>query len=83
MDGSQLTICIVALALVWGGVSVTRAILDYKSKKAAEESNSGITKRLLEAQEFASEQETERLKIASRWRGFLNQNTGLTAIHYP
>lgn len=65
MDGTHLTICIVALALVWGGVSVTRAIIDYKSKKAAEESSSSITKRLLEAQEFASEQETKRLKMVS------------------
>jgi hypothetical protein len=63
MTGTQLTIVILGLALMWGGGGAWRAWLKHRGEVAAGEANSEITREMLANQRFASSAETERLQV--------------------
>lgn len=63
MTGSQITIAILGVALMFFGNSAWKAWLDGRTKKAAEESKSDSTKEMLGALHFASEQDTVRTTL--------------------
>jgi hypothetical protein len=77
MTGTELTITVLGTALILGGGFAWRAYLKERGERVAEETRSATTRRLVEAQEFASEQETRRLEIITQ---AIIQATGSNAI---
>lgn len=63
MTGSQLTIVIIGVVLMWTAQSAWKAWLDKKAKDAAESSSNEGVKELLTSQRFASQQDTERYRL--------------------
>jgi hypothetical protein len=77
MTGTELTVTILGIALIWGGVVAWRAWLKHKSEVAANEASNAKTRDFLRNQRFASEAETQRLEIVTR---ALVQATGSYAL---
>jgi hypothetical protein len=77
MTGTQITITIIGVALLFFGNSAWKAWLEARTRTAAEESKNEATKQLLSAQRFASEQDTARTKMLV---GALETSLGTRAL---
>ncbi|MFV2030763.1 hypothetical protein [Neisseria sp. S1] len=63
MTGTQITISVLTIAIMWGGVSAFKYYLDYRKDRRVAEAREAQDLQLIEHLNFVSEQETERTKI--------------------
>lgn len=63
MNGTEITIAVVSLALLFAGGAAWRAWLDYRTKKAAAEAREENIRLFLQQQEFTTQAELEKTRV--------------------
>lgn len=66
LTGNQITIIVIAFALLWAGDSYWRAWLETHKDISVAESSNENTKQLLEAQKFASENDLKKFELMNK-----------------
>lgn len=66
MSGREVTVAIIAVALLWASVAAWRAWLDYKAKTAQDDTSSANIKEILNASRVATEADVEKMALMTR-----------------